>query len=246
MVEAYRRRPPYPEEAVEFLVELAGGEGNALLDVGAGRGDLTIPLAPHFARVDAVEPSPGMIREARRIAGDSLPHVRWVQAILEDAALAGPYALVTAGQSLHWTEWGVALPKLAGLLDPGGVLAIVSRRFSKPPWHEELAPLLASESTNREVLPYDLVEELSDRGLFRLLGRRDTPWRPLVQPVDAYVESLHSANGFSRDRMERGAAEAFDRRVRELVAHHAPDGKVRHRYGARIEFGRPLEGTDPG
>ena len=40
--------------------------------------------------------------------------------------------------------------------------------------------------------------------------------------------------------------EAFDRRVRELVAHHAPDGKVRHRYGARIEFGRPLEGTDPG
>ena len=37
-----------------------------LLDLGCGPGTLTLPLAPHFAEVAAIDPDEGMIAEARK------------------------------------------------------------------------------------------------------------------------------------------------------------------------------------
>ncbi|MHC4223318.1 MAG: class I SAM-dependent methyltransferase [Planctomycetota bacterium] len=241
VVNAYRLRPPYPEEAISFLLDLSIGRG-ALLDIGCGRGNLTVPLAASFERVDAVDPSAAMLLEAKRQAGPQLAHVRWIQSTLAGADLEGSYDLITAGESLHWTDWPVVFPKLARLLAPGARLALVHRTYSAPPWESELRALIALFSTNREYEPYDLVQELENRGHFTLTGRHDTVPRPFIETLDAYIESFHSANGFSKDRMAPDAAAAFDREVRALVRRHQGDREVALEIAARIEYGTPRAG----
>src|SRR3712207_7136062 len=49
---------------------------------------------------------------------------------------------------------------------------------------------------------------------------------PFRQPIADYVESIHSRNGFSRERMTREAAAAFDAAVHDLVSLACPSGVV--------------------
>ena len=46
------------------------------------------------------------------------------------------------------------------------------------------------------------------------------------QSIDDYVESFHSMNGFTRERMTEEAAHAFDIEVRELVPKYCPDREM--------------------
>jgi SAM-dependent methyltransferase len=234
VVHAYRLRPAYPAAAIEALLGLASGR-DALLDVGCGRGNLTIPLAPHFGRVDGVDPSPGMLDAARELAGADATNVRWQQCTLSDSRLAGPYDLITAGESLHWTDWEADLSRLAEVLAPGARLAIVTRQYGEMPWTAANLALCRRYSTNRDYRAYDLVEELTSRRLFVVEGRIDTVPEPLTESADHYVEAQHSANGFSFDRMEPEAAAEFDAALRRLV----PD-PLTIPYWVRIEYGRPL------
>ena len=41
---------------------------------------------------------------------------------METAPLDPPYVLAVAGESLHWMEWSVVLPRLAEALEPGALL----------------------------------------------------------------------------------------------------------------------------
>ena len=69
-----------------------------------------------------------MIEEGERLPDGDHPGLRWLHGPVEEAALDPPYALVTAGESLHWMDWNVALPRFRELLAPGAHLAIVERR----------------------------------------------------------------------------------------------------------------------
>ena len=62
----------------------------------------------------------------------------------------------------------------------------------------------------------------------------------VVQPVDDFVESIHSQNGFSRDRMSAEAARAFDAEVRASAGPFLRDGGVPMRVAADVAWGRPL------
>ncbi len=84
-----------------------------------------------------------------------------------------------------------------------------------------------------------MIEELEQRGLFRPLGRSETAPVSCTQTVADYVESFHSRNGLSRDRMGPAVAEAFDRDLTALVEPHAPDGLVRLRITGSVVWGRP-------
>ncbi len=68
----------------------------------------------------------------------------------------------------------------------------------------------------------------------RLAPRPD----PFPQSIDDYVTSLHSQNGFSRDRMSAAAASAFDAAVREAVTPHARDGVLTLPIATRVVWGR--------
>ena len=55
VVEAYRHRPPYPQEVFTILAALVLGEPRPVLDVGSGSGDIARPLVELVERVDAVD-----------------------------------------------------------------------------------------------------------------------------------------------------------------------------------------------
>jgi SAM-dependent methyltransferase len=239
VVEAYQARPPYPDGVFEALVGLIGDRPRVALDLGCGTGDLARRLAPLVERVDAVDLSEGMIALGKTLAGGDAPNLRWIVGGAEDAPLSPPYGLVVAGESLHWMAWDVVLPRLREALAPGGMLAIVGRGEDGSPWWSDLIALINRFSTNRDFQPYDVVEEVTERGLFAERGRRALPAEPFEQSVAAYVESIHSRNGFSRDRMTPEDAAAFDAAVRELVGPHAQEGVLRIGVAAEVVWGEP-------
>ena len=119
-VEAYERgRPGYPAEALEPLrlsPELT------ILDLAAGTGKLTRPLAASGAEVIAVEP----VDEMRAALPDS---VRALDGIAEDIPLPDASVdLVTVAQAFHWFDGDAALREIHRVLRPGGRLALVWNR----------------------------------------------------------------------------------------------------------------------
>src|SRR5215213_2953896 len=157
IVAAYHYRPPYPPETFAILAGLVRDEPRAVLDLGCGTGDVARPLAPLVARLDAVDISPAMIAKGRTLPGGDHPHLRWLTGRAEDAPLDPPYALVTAGESIHWMDWAVVLPRLHSMLTPRGYLALVGRSEQPPPWREDLLAIIQRYSTNRDYRPYNII-----------------------------------------------------------------------------------------
>jgi SAM-dependent methyltransferase len=243
---AYHRRPPYPAGVVDALRSLMGDDGGAVLDAGCGTGELARALVDGAGRVDAVDVSQAMIDEGRRQERGDHPHLRWVCARLEDADLRPPYALAVAGDSLHWMDWEVALPRLHDTLRPGAWLAIVQRGWGTGAPEE--TELLRRYSVIQDYQPYDLGRELVTRGLFRGQDhvRFAGTWRPTIEE---YVESRHSQAGCAREPMGADRAAEFDRELTDLLRRLATDGRLRTRgahldlpFTAQVGWGRPLRG----
>ncbi len=239
IVAAYPSRPPYTEGVFSTLTDLIGNGPRTVLDLGCGTGDLARRLAPLVERVDAVDLSAGMIALGKTLPGGDVSNLRWIAGAAEDAPLAPPYGLVTAGESLHWMAWDVVLPRLRESLTPGGMLAVVERGEAPSLWWDDLIALIARYSTNRDFQPYDVIDELTERGLFAEKGRRALTEEPYDQSVVYYVESIHSRNGFSRDRMPADDAAAFDDAVRTLLSPYARDGMLHLGVTADVVWGEP-------
>jgi ubiquinone/menaquinone biosynthesis C-methylase UbiE len=244
VVAAYAARPPYPDAVFDTLASLLGAGPKRVLELGCGSGDLTLGLAPRVQAIDAVDPAEMMLERARSRAPDATANVRWIRAAAEQLQPApGRYALVVAAESFHWMEWSPVLRMIAASLRGDGVLAFVTeRRLIGLPWAAEAQRLVAEHSTNQDYRPYDLIAELTRRNLFREAGRRACEQASFSQSVDAYVESFHSRNGFSRERMSTESAAAFDAAMRKLVLDHAPSGIVTAAVATTVVWGRPTAG----
>lgn len=242
VVAAYWTRPPYPRGVFTKLAALIAGPRARVLELGAGSGDLTFGLAPLVDDIDALDPSEPMLAVARTLRPSSVRNVRWFLEAAESFAPIGKYDLAVAAESLHWMRWREVLPKIGRALAKGGVLAIVAdRKFTNLPWSAQLATLLARHSTNRDYVPYDVVAELTARGLFTELGRETISDTSFSQSIDDYIESFHTRNGFSRDRMRPSAAAAFDADVRALVLAHRLTGVVSGEVSSTVVWGLPHE-----
>ncbi len=117
-------RPGYAEAAVRWALEpVLGREPLRALDLGAGTGKLTATLVGLGAEVTAVEPDPGMLAELRR--NPIFPgSVEALRGSAEQIPLADASAdAVLAGQAMHWFDLDRAIPEIARVLSPGGVLA---------------------------------------------------------------------------------------------------------------------------
>ena len=117
-------RPGYAEAAVRWALEpVRGSEPLRVLDLAAGTGKLTATLVHLGTEVTAVEPDPAMLAELRRELG-SVPALSTLAGTAEDIPL--PDASVDAvlvGQAMHWFDLDRAIPEIARVLTPGGVLA---------------------------------------------------------------------------------------------------------------------------
>ena len=238
VVDAYALRPPYPDGIIDQLASLAGPTG-AVLDLGCGTGEITRRLAGRVGRIDAVDPSAAMLASARSAPGGDHSGQTWILGSAEDAPLDPPYDLVYAAAALHWMDWAVTLPRIRAALAPGGVLAIVGNGTAPVPWAADAQAVIDRYTTNRDYRPYNLQQELEQRGLFRETGRYRSEPVPFDQTIYDYVNSYHARNGFSRDRMDPAAADAFDRELTAVVGPHVTGDTLRLMVFGSIVWGIP-------
>ena len=149
VAQAYHYRPEYPPETFDLLDELIVDEPRRVLDIGCGTGFIARNLVDKADTVDAVDMSAAMIETGRLLTNGGHPHLNWIHSTVEDAALSPPYALVTAGQSLHWMDWEITLARVGRMLTGNGCLAIVELKAEPSPWESRDAanhPALFDES----------------------------------------------------------------------------------------------------
>jgi SAM-dependent methyltransferase len=149
--EAYDRlRPRYPEGLFDRLMDRAGlAPGAAVVEVGAGTGIATVPLAGRGLHVTAVEPAPELVAVARAKLGD---RVEWVESRFEECTTLGPVALVAAFNAWHWVEPGRGMERAAQLLAPGGTLALVRtevHQWGEDPFEARLASIFGAAWAKR-------------------------------------------------------------------------------------------------
>lgn len=232
----YQARPPYARAAVAFVRGLIDPSSFVVLDVGAGTGKLARELAPTLQRVDAIDLSAPMLAEGRRLAPDAA--IRWIHARVEDADLAGPYGLATAGASLHWMDWDVVCPKIRRALSPGAVLAIVD--VSDPlltapgPVLDAIVRHSAYEGKFERV---DLIAELTRRRRFAQHGERRFV-ETFRQTVDEFIDALHSTSSLAEARIGSERTSSFDKEIRRVVDRDA-DGLVAREAHTVVVWGRP-------
>lgn len=241
IVEVYHHRPPYSDEVIKELIALAIDEPRRILDVGCGTGDLARRLVSRVEHVDAVDFSSSMIDKGKTLPEGDHDNLNWIYGRIEDVELQPPYSLITAGESLHWMEWDIVLPLFHRILTPRGYLALVSRETEHNPWDTRLQELINHFSTNREYQPYDLVEELEQRHLFQSCGFFSTQPIPIKQSGEVYLQSLHSRNGLSRERMGEEAVIAFDEEVKKAFSPFLQDGQLLLSVVNTVVWGLPQE-----
>jgi SAM-dependent methyltransferase len=242
VVASYHLRPPYPQQVIDLLLSLRVAAGS-VLDAGTGTGDIARALAQRGVRVDAVDPSAAMLARGRQLPGGDEPLLHWIHGPAETAPLHPPYGLIVTAASLHWMEWEIVLPRFRAVLAPGGVLTIVEQRQTPQPWDSALSEIISRFSTNRFYQPYDLVQELEDRALFRPLGHVQTAPVAFTQTIADYIESFHARNGLSRDRMDPEDAAAFDAACDRLMRPFSQDGLIAMGIVGLVVWGMPAPGA---
>lgn len=152
VADAYERaRPSYPEDAVTWMT---GTGRSVVLELGAGTGKLTQVLHAAGHEVLATEPLPEMISHL----AERLP-VQHVVADAEHIPLRSRSVdLVVCGQSFHWFDHDLALPEIARVLRPGGVLALAWNTYDVGiPWVRRLKRLLVPGAEDGDAAAYPLM-----------------------------------------------------------------------------------------
>ncbi len=92
-----------------------------VLDVGCGAGAFAVELAKRAEHVDALDRSPAMIEEAKRVVPSNVTCI--LADVLHEPLPDARYDAIVSISALHHAPVEEVLPRLAGALRPGGVLA---------------------------------------------------------------------------------------------------------------------------
>lgn len=92
-------------------------EGERVLDLGCGTGQLAAEIAAKGAQVVGLDSSPEMLGQARQ----NYPHLKFVLADATDFRFEEPFDAVFSNAALHWVQDAEASVKcIAAALRPGG------------------------------------------------------------------------------------------------------------------------------
>jgi trans-aconitate 2-methyltransferase len=155
--------------AVDLVQRVPVERPARVVDLGCGTGNVTALLRRRWpeARVTGVDASAAMLARAR--ASDT--GVDWHQAEIGAWSPPVPVDVLFSNAALHWLDDHAALlPRLLGLVAPGGALAVqMPRNFAEPshtsitevvdegPWRDRLAPLIRPEPCKSPAYYWDLL-----------------------------------------------------------------------------------------
>ncbi|GAA3606473.1 class I SAM-dependent methyltransferase [Microlunatus ginsengisoli] len=207
-----RVRPRYPAALVDAVVERL--PGRAILDVGIGTGISAEPFRERGFELLGIEPDPRMAAVAR--AKDLVVE----DGRFEDWDPAGrTFDGVIAGQTWHWIDPVAGTAKAAGVLRPGGRLALFWNTVVPAP---EVATVFADIFESLETgLPFNpwtvapaadpygaIIDRTADglraTGAFGAVERLTFEWQSTTGR-DAWLEVTSTAGGINRlpsDKLE--------------------------------------------
>ncbi|WP_410667490.1 class I SAM-dependent methyltransferase [Amycolatopsis sp. cmx-4-68] len=199
-----RARPEYPADLVARVV--AASPGPDFLDVGCGTGIEARQFRAAGCRVLGVDPDPRMAAFARNTGIDV------EVAKFEDWDGGGrTFDAVVAGQAWHWVDPVAGPAKAAGVLRPGGLLAVFAHVFQPPEavgaaLAEGLRRVLpdspfAGESRSPaelyEVMFAQFADGIRDAGGFGAPERWSFPWER-TYTRDEWLDLLPTTGGLTR------------------------------------------------
>jgi len=122
-----RRRPSYPAEILDAVLDFAGLEDKSpvpVAEVGAGTGKASVLFAARGLPLICLEPSAAMAAVARRNL-EPFPDAEVQETSFEDwRPAANSFGLVYAAQSWHWVSAEARYPQTERALKPQGTLAV--------------------------------------------------------------------------------------------------------------------------
>lgn len=211
--EIYERgRPTYPAAALDWLLPSGAHD---VVDLGAGTGKLTRLLVDRVAEVTAIEPSAGMRDQLIR----AVPGAQVLPGSGERLPIDGESVdAVLVAQAWHWVDPVRAVPEVARVLKPRGVLGLLwNIREGESGWVDALEAIMASAPGSSQS---DLSSESPVVGPpFEPIERRDFRWSFEMTPET--VEAMVASRSYviTLDEQDRRAMLA---EVRELLRTH-PD-----------------------
>ncbi|WP_344218122.1 class I SAM-dependent methyltransferase [Kribbella sancticallisti] len=156
-------RPTFPADALTWIL----GPGRLqILDLGAGTGKLTQVAAALGHDVVAVDPSEEMLAVCRK-----LPGVDTMVGAAESIPLAhASVDAVIVGQAFHWFDHARALPEIARVLRPHGVLGLLWNNYDTVvPWVRRLHRAMIGEDFLAGNDEFDPMPTLLQSDLFSMV-----------------------------------------------------------------------------
>lgn len=188
-----------------------------VLEIGAGTGQATLPLAERGLEVVGLELGAAPAELARRKLA-AFPNARIVNESFESWEPDGDFDAVVSFTAFHWIDPGVRFAKSAAVLRPSGALAVVQPHTvlnDDPFWidvqedYDAVVPSPENRPPKRAGEVEDLSAEIEASGVFRNVAARRHLWETQYT-ADEYV-ALVSTYSPNLDLDEATRARLLDR-----------------------------------